>query len=122
MQNQFQFDEQEGVIYIIFQGDQTYATVQELRAPLEEAANKLREQGRPVLVLGDTTEMKHQDSGSRKAGVDMMTAVNFLKYALVITSPYLRLISQFIVKAKGFGNKVGHFSNAEDALTWLKSS
>lgn len=121
MQNQFQLNEQDGIIYITFQGDQTYNTVNELESYMQEAAKKLQELGRPILVLGDTTGMTHQDSGSRKAGSEMMSHINLSKYALVITSTYLRVISKLIAKATGLEKKVKHFSNREDAITWLKS-
>lgn len=119
--NQFEFDEKEGIIRLIFRGDQTYETIHALWPKIEATAKRLRDSGRPVLVLGDTTEMGYQDSGSRKAGVEIIQSIGITKYALVIRSRFLRVVSEFIARATGFAGKVMNFSNPEDALSWLKA-
>lgn len=122
MQNLFHFDEQEGIISLIYVGDQTRETVKDLWPHIEAAAQKLREQGKPILVLGDTTQMAHQDSGSREAGKEIITRIGITKYALVITSPYLRVVSSLIAKASGLESKVRNFSTKEEAISWLQQA
>ncbi len=119
MPNEVQFDEKEGIINLVFRGDQTYETIHALWPDVENAAKKLHESNRPIFVLGDTREMAHQDSGSRQAGLEIMKKIDMTKYALVITSTFLRIVSSLIAKASGLESKVRNFSTREDAIAWL---
>lgn len=120
MTNEVRFDEKDGIIYLYFRGDQTYDTVTAMWPAMEKAANTLHGAHRPVLVLGNTIEMQHQDSGSRKSGAEIIKKIQITKYALVITSPFLRMVSQLIAKGTGLESKVKHFSKEEDAVAWLR--
>ena len=109
-----------------YSGFQTINSVLTGLRDLEKNVNKsVKEQGKPALILVDTTGLTKVDLsrrmlGARQKGVQLMRDLNFKKAA--IYGPLaIQILVNTMAKIAGVNGRLRVFENRVDAIRWLKS-
>ncbi|HEX5394932.1 MAG TPA: hypothetical protein VFW52_01085 [Candidatus Saccharimonadales bacterium] len=109
-----------------YSGYQTLNSVLSGLRDLEKHVNKVvKDQGKPALILVDTTALTKVDLsrkmlGARQKGVQMMKDLDFKKAA--IYGPLaIQILVNTMAKIAGVSNRIHVFENRVDAICWLKS-
>lgn len=109
-----------------YSGFQTLNSVLTGLRDLEKNVNKaVKDQGKPALILVDTTGLTKVDLsrkmlGARQKGVQMMKDLDFKKAA--IYGPLaIQILVNTMAKIAGASNRIKVFENRVDAICWLKT-
>ena len=111
----------DGFIHLDYKGEQNYQTAKADQEPMDKLVRMLHQQGKKAYILVDATNVPKQDSGARKAAVEIVLSVPYDRVALYGGSPFIRNVAGLIVKAVGKSHKFGFFATREEAVKWLKS-
>lgn len=109
-----------GIILEIFEGDQSYDTVQQTTDKLSEKIEEVKKKGKEAKVLIDLTGIGSTNAGSRKASVGALRNLDYDKIALFGGSNYVRHLSNFVIKASGRSKKAKVFKEKKEAMKWLE--
>lgn len=109
-----------------YTGFQTLNSVMTGLRDIEKHVNKaVKEQGKPALILVDTTgltkiDLSRKMLGARQKGVQMMRDLNFKKAA--IYGPLaIQILVNTMAKIAGVNGRIKVFESRIDAICWLKS-
>jgi hypothetical protein len=109
-----------------YTGFQTLNSVLTGLRDLEKNVSKaVKDQGKPALILVDTTGLTKVDLtrrmlGARQKGVQMMKDLDFKKAA--IYGPLaIQILVNTMAKIAGVSDRIHVFENRVDAICWLKT-
>jgi len=111
---------EEGIIYNIFEGDQTEHTVHAVTYENRKFSEKLREAGRKVIILTDLSQLGASTAGSRKAATEALQKMDYDKVALFGANRFMKHLANLILFGSGMGEKARYFDTREQAEEWLK--
>jgi len=114
------FLNQEGIIEVHYEGDQTYASVQKVTQKVTALAEELRETGKKVVVINSLEKLGTSSSGSRSASAEALDLLVYDRIALYGANLFFKYLANFIIAASGKAQKVRHFDTREEAMKWLK--
>jgi predicted glycosyltransferase len=114
-----------GFIEILFMGNQTPDSVISAVEELVERAEKLKTEGRRVLILADVTGVQKIDiSGkmarARKEAVNAMSTAEYDRIA-VYGNVAVQIMVSTLVLIAGKRDRIRVFGDRFDALRWLKN-
>ena len=111
----------DGIVEQIFVGDLTAPIIKKTIMETNQITAKIRRK-KPVLILTDLAKAEKADYGAKKASLEGLTSPqnNYDRVAIFGASPFMRVMSDSIIKAAGAGERVKNFSDREKALGWLK--
>ena len=112
---------EDGFVHLDYVGEQTYQTAKADQAPMDVLVKKLHGEGKKAYILVDATNVPKQDSGARRAAVEIVLSVPYDRVALYGGSPFIRNVAGLIVKAVGKSHKFGFFNTKEEAVKWLRA-
>ncbi len=121
MNNEFKFDEKNGIIHYIYRGDQTAETIKEFKQQTDAIITKLRSQNKPVLMLADVNDLKKLGADARQAAVSLIQGETGDKMAIVGASTILRYTGKLVIMALGSKIEINYFDSDEQAVKWLTS-
>lgn len=110
----------EGVLEIIVNGDQTVASVQAMGDEVIRLGAEERRAGKPVLVLDNLFQMGKVPDDARRRVAEIAKAADFDKLAFAGSGGILRLGANLILQATGKSGKVKYFDDYQKAILWLK--
>lgn len=84
----------------------------------KKLAAKLKESGKPILLLVDGSKVVSQTSGARTATKQLST-IGIKKVAVCGKGPVIHLVAQYIMRVSKVGSQAKAFRNQERALDWL---
>lgn len=84
----------------------------------KKLAAKLKESGKPILMLIDGSKVVSQTSGARTATKQLST-IGVKKVAVCGKGPVIHLVAQYIMRVSKVGSQARAFRNQERALDWL---
>jgi len=114
------FISSDGFIHHVYEGDQTFEILQKDVEMIFELIRHLRQDKRPVRVLGDYTRIGYADSSARKAASEALKDADYDKAALFGTNIFHTVAANLIIIASGRSKKVKVFQSKEKAVKWLK--
>lgn len=109
----------DGYIYSVYEGYQTQETVSTGISETEKLVHVLRQEGKPVHILIDLTNLGKTHSAARKLGVEGLRRLDFDKIALFGNSIFTKHLLNFIITASGKQPCVKYFDKQEEAQTYL---
>jgi UDP-N-acetylmuramyl pentapeptide synthase len=109
----------DGYIEIIYEGDQTYESVNKVVQEVLKIITILKEQNKPVKLLNDLSELGGSTYGSRKASAEALLKAEYDKVALFGANLFMKYLSILIIKASGKDSTVKYFDTREEAERWL---
>lgn len=112
---------EDGCIYSIYEGDQTYESVKAGTDETTLIAKKLRQDNQSVKISIDLTRLGKTHSAARKIGVEFLRLLDFDKIAIFGNSVFNKHLVNFIITASGKSSTVKYFNSKEEAQAWLKS-
>ncbi len=119
MQNEIRPEEDAGIIYSIYHGDQTKESIHDITVAAKEVITKLRGKQKPVYILIDVRDVKNQDSGGRKAAIDGINTLDYDKMAIFGASLMIKYVAQFLIRTSHMQDKVKYFTTEAEARAWL---
>lgn len=111
--------EPEGYICVALIGDQTYQTIDDLRAETESMVEKFRMEGKRLLGLVDLNQQTGFNTGSNKAALEALSKIQYEKAALVSNNKLWGELAVMIIKALGKNDRTKFFQSREEAIPWL---
>lgn len=112
----------QGLIEIVYEGDQNYDTVSPMINQAILLANQQRSASQPVLVLVDLSRMGQSTPSSRQATVEGMKKGDYDKVAIFGASVFLKHLANLLAAAIGKQEKIRSFESREEAEAWLTQS
>ena len=109
----------DGLIYNIYIGDQTVASLEAAEKELQNLTKKLRSQNRSVLIFTDITELGHTPTIVRQKGLEIIRNLDYDKVALFGNEGPGLQIARLVINVSMMGYKIKAFNNKEDAKNWL---
>ncbi len=120
-QNEVKLEEETQIILSIYHGDQTSESIRDAIDAAKPLTVKLRTIGKPVHILIDTSDIRSQDSGARKAALDGLESLDYDKLCIFGGQTIIKYITQFLIQVSSKKDKVRYFDTEKDARDWLKS-
>jgi hypothetical protein len=121
MTNNKVFFNQNDIIEIIVDGDQTVESVMAMADEAEELLAQRKDQGKPTLVLDNLLRIGNVPPEARKKVVERAKTLEYDKLAFVGKGRVLRFGSNLILQAIGKGDKLKYFDDYDAAIAWLKT-
>lgn len=112
----------EGLVYNIYNGNQTGATVKEVGAQLKVISLNLRKDNKRVLLLTDLRNIGKVNLSARIMGVQVIKDLDFDKAAIFGSDFLNEQFVNHVILASGRGFKIKFFNNEHDAKIWLMAS
>lgn len=112
---------EDGLVHNIYFGDQTVSTLKKGYDELTIITNKLKAEGKPILVLTDITKLGSINLQARTFAVKFIKEVDFDKVAIFGNIRVAEHVVNFIILASGRGFKIKYFSKEDEAKDWLIS-
>lgn len=109
----------DGILYINPTSNETRNTLKKLVDQFEKECKMLRAENRSVLVLSNIELGGKQSTEVRQYGVELLRKLDYDRIALVISSLFLKYITNFVIYCSNSQAKVQIFTNSEDAKKWL---
>lgn len=109
----------DGLIYNIYNGDQSATTVDTVGEELMELTKQLRQKKSRVLILSDINKLGKVPLGARTHGLALMRSLDFDKVAITGPSWVAGEFVNLIILASGRSFQVRCFNNPDDAKRWL---
>lgn len=119
MQNEIRLEENTNIIYSLYHGDQTAVVLGEVIDAAKPMIQKLREQGKPVCLIVNTSDIKHQDAAARKLAAEAINTLDYDKLAICCAPLMIKHIIQFIIKASLKQDRVRYFDTEQAARDWI---
>lgn len=113
------FLNEEGMIEVQVEGDQTYMTFVNLKDDAAQLLNKQQEAGKPRLGLIDITKQGKFSADSNRAAMEVLESLNYDKLAIFGGNTLTTEVSKAIVLALGKSENTHVFQKREDAVAWL---
>lgn len=107
------------VIEIVVAGDQTADSITKLADETDVFVDKLRSEGKPVILLDNLFTMGKTPPEARKVFVERAKAMNYDKFAMVSNDRMIRFGANLLLQAIGKAGKVKYFDDYGDAIKWL---
>ena len=120
MGNQVALDETKGIIRKAYIGEQNAATINQSAAETYPLADKLRSEGRPVLIMADISQVGRTGPGTREAGREMYKRLEYHKIAVFGGNAYTKKLLKAAITMLRLKN-IQHFNSAAEAEDWLLS-
>ena len=111
---------EDGFIHGIFEKDQNYDSINKAAQEVEQLIKAVRQQNKRALVLVDVVKVGKQDSGARKAGWEGLLRLNYDKWAMFTSNPFIKNVANLVAKATGRSHKIKVFTTKNEAVRWLK--
>jgi UDP-N-acetylmuramyl pentapeptide synthase len=99
-------------------GDQTYDTIMPIVEQTKQIAKQLRDRGRPVLILVDTTAIGRTGEGVQRASRQALKSFDFDRIAVFGGSNFVAAIVPAIASMLGIRN-LRYFADEAAARRWL---
>jgi UDP-N-acetylmuramyl pentapeptide synthase len=106
-------------IEIIYEGDQTSETVNNVVDETLKIISILKKQNKPVKIINDLSKLGGSSMGARKTSAETLEKVKYDKVALFGANLFMKYLAILIIKASGMGEKVKYFDTREEAEKWL---
>jgi UDP-N-acetylmuramyl pentapeptide synthase len=113
------FINDDGVIEIIVNGDQTVESVQAMGDQALALAQVMQKKGRPALILDNLLLMGSVPPEARRLVADLIKSQDYDRLAMLGHGTALRLGANLILQATGKGKRVKYFEDREKATAWL---
>lgn len=109
------------VVWSVYHGPQTAATLLKTTTEILEIMRKLVEHDKPVRLLADIRDMGGYDQPARIVEMQSRTALPFWKLAYVTTDkqPEGEKLSRIITAMSARRQEIRYFQREDDALGWL---
>ena len=111
---------EDGIIHLEYIGDQNLETIKEDDKRLQELAGMMSKKIKPINILCDASRIGKQNASARKAAFDVVNNLHYNKIALFGLAPFLKSVTNFVIKASGRFSKVKVFNTEEEAERWLR--
>ena len=108
------------ILEIVYEGDQTYNTVNTTTTELGKVCTDYENQKRKFKILADISGLGYTNIGSRRALVEVVKNLEYEKIAFFGGNIYSRHLVDFVIQASGRMKKAKVFETKNDALNWLK--
>jgi hypothetical protein len=108
-----------GIIEIVTIGDRTPSAIQDSAKRVFALAKKVRQSGRPVLILNDISQMGTLPPEGHKTFADISKEADYDRFALVGSDNIARLGANLIAQAIGKSEELKYFDSREAATAWL---
>src|ERR1051326_3319667 len=110
----------EGIIYVFYEGDQTYETLKLLIDATQEMAIMLAGQSKPIVAVIDHTGIGKLPPPSQwKVMIDALKTSEYDKVAIVVKNKFIRHIAKMVVSGIGKGSRFGFCTTHSDAKQWV---
>jgi len=109
----------EGLIEVQVEGDQTYMTFENLKPDATELLNKLQQAGKPRLGLIDISKQGKFSADSNRAAMEVLESLNYDKLAIYGGNAITTEVSKAIVLAMGKSGNTKVYQKREEAVNWL---
>ncbi|MEI6249073.1 MAG: hypothetical protein WCP00_00535 [bacterium] len=113
------FLNEEGLIEVQVEGDQTYMTFENLKPDATELLNKLQQAGKPRLGLIDISKQGKFSADSNRAAMEVLESLNYDKLAIYGGNAITTEVSKAIVLAMGKSGNTKVYQKREEAVNWL---
>jgi len=113
------FLNEEGLIEVQVEGDQTYMTFENLKPDATELLNKLQQAGKPRLGLIDISKQGKFSADSNRAAMEVLESLNYDKLAIFGGNTITTEVSKAIVLAMGKSGNTKVCLKREEAVNWL---
>lgn len=113
------FLNEEGLIEVQVEGDQTYMTFENLKPDAIELLNKLQQAGKPRLGLVDISKQGKFSADSNRAAMEVLESLNYDKLAIYGGNAITTEVSKAIVLAMGKSGNTKVYQKREEAVNWL---
>ena len=113
------FLNEEGLIEVQVEGDQTYMTFENLKPDATELLNKLQQAGKPRLGLIDISKQGKFSADSNRAALEVLESLNYDKLAIYGGNAITTEVSKAIVLAMGKSGNTKVYQKREEAVNWL---
>ena len=121
MQQNEVFINNDGVIEIKVNGDQTYESFGAIYDAANPLIKQLAEQNKPVRGLIDLTNKGKYTPGSNRAAMETLEHIHYEKIAFYGAEYLLKEVTELIILAMGKKDNTKVFNNREEAVRWLQS-
>jgi len=119
MQHNQVFINDEDIIEIVVQGDQTVHSIQAMSTAALELAASQRAAGKPVTLLDNLLGMGDVPPEGRKLVVDLLKSNEYDKLAMLGANNILRFGANLILQATGKSAQAKYFDDREKCISWL---
>lgn len=109
------------IIEVIIEGDQTYMTFENLRYDAMDMISRLQKEGKPRRGLININKLGKFNADSNRAAMEILESLNYDKVAIFGANTILTEVTKAIILAMGKGDTTRIFANREAALEWLNS-
>ena len=113
------FLNEEGLIEVQVEGDQTYMTFENLKPDATELLNKLQQAGKPRLGLIDISKQGKFSADSNRAAMEVLESLNYDKLSIFGGNAITTEVSKAIVLAMGKSGNTKVYQKREEAVNWL---
>jgi hypothetical protein len=113
------FLNEEGLIEVQVEGDQTYMTFENLKPDATELLGKLQQAGKPRLGLIDISKQGKFSADSNRAAMEVLESLNYDKLAIFGGNAITTEVSKAIVLAMGKSGNTKVYQKREEAVNWL---
>ena len=113
------FLNEEGLIEVQVEGDQTYMTFENLKPDATELLNKLQQAGKPRLGLVDISKQGKFSADSNRAAMEVLESLNYDRLAIFGGNAITTEVSKAIVLAMGKSGNTKVYQKREEAVNWL---
>lgn len=105
------------LIYIELAGEQTASIINEVNHQVQQ---QIKEKNlTTVSLLMDISKVSTTDSGSRKAGSQMLNTLPYRKAAIFGATGLIKQIAALVIKGSGKSATVKQFKTTTEARQWL---
>jgi len=108
-----------GLIETIFIGDQTEATLLEVRKQYEILIGQLKSENKPIRLLIYLDRVTKTDSGARTTAVGILKDLPFEKVGVYGGDIKMRVVAKLIISAVEHFSNIKYFSSREETERWL---
>lgn len=113
------FLNEEGIVEVQVEGDQTYMTFVNLRDDAINLLNQLQQAGKPRLGLIDITKQGKFSADSNRAAMEVLESLNYDKLAIFGGNTILTEVSRALVIAMGKSENTRVYKTREEAVKWI---
>jgi hypothetical protein len=108
------------IVEIIVNGDQTVVSVQAMGDQALALARELQRQNKPALLLDNLLLMGTVPPEARRLVAELVKSYDYDRLAMLGHGTALRLGANLILQATGKGKRVKYFEDRAHATAWLK--
>jgi hypothetical protein len=111
---------QDNIISVVYHGDQTLQTIDELLGRIVVCASELRKKSIPIRLLCDNTDMgKRPPHTAWQKAISILHTQPFEKVAVFGADNVLESLGAMLLPALGLSNKFRYFKTEQEAENWL---